>query len=307
MSQISKQIVYFAAPFNQQMKAPFLTCTSFILLFFCACTNDPGKKKSGTAMKPISELFDSYYDEHNRLFPLAATANGDNRFNDVFPNDISEAYRDTLKQFFQRYLESLSAYDRSSLAENDQTSYDILKWDLEIALEGFRYNDHLMPVNQFWSPVLTFPQLGSGQGNQPFKAVKDYDNFIKRIDGFTTWCDTAIENMKKGMASGAVYPKVLMERVLPQLKAMIVTDVKESIFYLPLTSMPAGIDQADSIRLIAAIKKPSSKKLFPHMRRCTTSSGMSICLHAAALPGLVIFHRGKSITATSSGIGRRQT
>lgn len=238
-------------------------------------------------MKPISELFENYYNEHNRLFPMTATGNGDNRFNDIFPNDISEAYRDTLRQYYQSYLDSLGTYDRATLSENDQTSDDILKWDLQMALEGLKFNDHLMPINQFWSNTITFPQYGSGQGNQPFKTVKDYDNFLKRIDGFQVWCDTAVVNMKRGMAAGMVYPKILMERVLPQMKSMIVTDAKQSIFYMPVTNMPKEIIGNDKTRLDSAYQiairekiVPSYQKLYAFMKdeyipKCRASAGIS--------------------------------
>lgn len=237
-------------------------------------------------MEPISDLFERYYNGHNRLYPMTATANGDNRFNDIFPDDISDSYRDTLKHFYQSYLDSLNAYDRTTLSENDQVSYDILKWDLQMAIEGFRFHDHLMPINQFWSTTLTFPQYGSGQGNQPFKTMKDYDDFLKRIDGFTTWCSTAIENMRKGMAAGEVYPKVLMDRVLPQMKSMLVTDAKQSIFYMPVTNMPPAITGNDRTRLDNAYQEairteivPAYQKLYDFMKdeyipACRTTAGI---------------------------------
>ena len=198
---------------------------------------------------------------------MGATANGDNRFNDLFPNDITESYRDTLRHFFQSTLDSLAAYDTSELSENDLISYEILKWDLKMALEGLRFHDHLMPVNQFNSTVLTFPQYGSGQGNQPFKTVKDYNDFLKRIDGFAIWCDTAIANMRKGMAMGAVYPKVLMERVLPQMKSMIVKDPKESIFYMPVKNMPDEITGDARAGLETAYQKAIKGKIIPSYQK----------------------------------------
>jgi len=214
-------------------------------------------------MTSIHEFFESYYNEHNRLFPMTATANGDNRFNDLFPNDISEEYRDTLRKFYALYQDSLNKIDFNSLDANDQTSYEILKWDLETALEGLKFQDYLMPVNQFWSNTLTFPQYGSGEGNQPFKTVQDYDNFLKRIDGFVVWCDTAIANMQKGMGMGIVYPKILMQRVLPQMKSMIVKDAKESIFYMPVTKMPKDFSEADKNRLDSAYKAAILTKIVP--------------------------------------------
>src|SRR6185436_14862208 len=236
------------------MKKILRYASACILLLSVACKNSSEKKSPATAMTSINEFFESYYNEHNRLYPMAATANGDNRFNDLFPNDISEAYRDTLRKFYTEYLDSLKKFDFNSMDANDQTSYEILKWDLEMALEGLKFQDYLMPINQFWSNTLTFPQYGSGESNQPFKTVKDYDNFLKRIDGFVVWCDTAIENMKRGMAAGVVYPKVLMERVLPQMKTMIVKDAKESIFYMPVTKMPKEFSDADKSRLDSAYR-----------------------------------------------------
>ena len=88
--------------------------------------------------------------------------------------------------------------------------------------EGFQFHDELMPINQFWSLPLTMGQLGSGEGNQPFKTVKDYDNWLKRIDGFVDWADTAIANFNKGIAVGMVLPKALVIKMIPQLEAQTV-------------------------------------------------------------------------------------
>jgi len=245
------------------MKKILIYSAACIILSMIACKNSSDKKSPATAMSSIHDFFESYYNEHNRLYPMTATTNGDNRFNDQFPNDISEAYRDTLRKFYSTYLDSLSKFDFNSLNENDQTSYEILKWDLEMNLEGLKFQDYLMPINQFWSNTLTFPQYGSGESNQPFKTVNDYDNFLKRIDGFVIWCDTAIANMRRGMAMGVVYPKVLMERVLPQMKSMIVKNASESIFYMPVSKMPKEFSESDRARLDSAYQNAIMMQLVP--------------------------------------------
>jgi uncharacterized protein (DUF885 family) len=43
-----------------------------------------------------------------------------------------------------------------------------------------------------------------------FKTVKDYENWLKRIEGFKQWADTAIANFDKGIAIGMVLPKTLV-------------------------------------------------------------------------------------------------
>jgi uncharacterized protein (DUF885 family) len=39
---------------------------------------------------------------------------------------------------------------------------------------------------------------------------KDYENWLKRIEGFKQWADTAIANFDKGIAIGMVLPKTLV-------------------------------------------------------------------------------------------------
>jgi len=124
-----------------------------------------------------------------------------------------------------------------------------------MGIEGLKYPTHYMPMNQFWSFTLELPQLGSGSGNQPFKTVKDYDNWLKRLSVFPSWVDTAIYNMRKGMAAGWVLPKSLVVKILPQLKAVVVKDDTSSIFYGPIKTMPDSFSAADKQRLIAEYTK----------------------------------------------------
>jgi uncharacterized protein (DUF885 family) len=235
----------------------------------------------------IKNFFEKYYDERMALFPLEATQNGDNRFNDQLPCDISVAYREKIKSFYKRYLDELSKYDRSKLSNHDQISYDILKWELETDLEGYSFDDNYMPINQFWGLPLTMAQLGSGEGNQPFKTVKDYEDFLGRMAGFATWCDTAINNMRKGEQSGQVLPKVLAERMVPQMQAMVVKDIRNYIFYQPLKHMPDSFSNDDKARLINLYETSINEKIIPsykklldfiqeeYIGKCRSSAGIS--------------------------------
>jgi uncharacterized protein (DUF885 family) len=234
---------------------------------FAACKNNSATKdtaetgKSVGSTPSVSAVFQSYYDERMRIFPFEATFNGISTYNDQFPIDISEAYRDTVKQFYQKYKTQLTAVDASKLNERDRMSYDILNWDLDIALEGFNFPDHLMPINQFWGKTLDLGQLGSGEGAQPFKTTADYDNWLKRISHFSEWSDVAIANMKRGMAEGYVLPKALVVKILPQLKPMAETAVAAHLFYQPIGKMKGNtnISEADKKRLTAEYTKICQK------------------------------------------------
>jgi uncharacterized protein (DUF885 family) len=242
--------------------------TTFILamsLFLGGCATR--EMSSVPHESAFSKFTDRYYEDYLQLEPLEATQIGDDRYNDQLHIDISEGHRERLRAFYQRYRDSLAHFDRSSLTLQQQISYDILERETDLRLELLRFPDHLMPVQQFWGMTLTMPMLGSGQGFQPFKTVKDYSDFLKRIDAFSVWVDTAIVNMQKGLALGYTYPKILMEKVLPQAKNMIVTDVTKSIFYQPIASLPDSIGEADKTRLTEAYSTAIREKIVPAYTR----------------------------------------
>lgn len=219
-----------------------------ILMLLTACTSKQNKE-AVAVKKPFNDFLDAYYEERLKLFPMEATQIGDNRYNNLLPNEISEDFRSQLKDLYTRSRSELDRYERDSLTSQEQVSYDIFKREMEISLRGLTFKDHYIPVQQFWGMTLTMPQIGSGKSYQPFKTTKDYNDFLERIDGFVVWMDTAIVNMKKGLAVGYTYPKILMERVLPQAQDMIVTDATKSIFWGPITNMPASISAADKSKI----------------------------------------------------------
>jgi uncharacterized protein (DUF885 family) len=98
--------------------------------------------------------------------------------------------------------------------------------------------------------------------------LKDYDDWLKRGQQFSVWCDSAIIYFKKGIKENIVLPKRLVVKMIPQLEALQTEDVTKSVFYGPVNKFPASFSDADKIRLTEAYKKlitdyinPSYKKL----------------------------------------------
>lgn len=232
-----------------------------ILLLMNACQQHPAS--TAETSKSLNKLFNDYYEERLSYFPFEATAIGDNRFNDQFPVDISDSYRAKLKVFYQKYEDAVSKFDRAQLTDQDALSYDVFKREMNMQIEGLSFKDNLMPINQFWSMNLTFAVYGSGGGNQPFKTVKDYDDFLKRISCFVSYEDTCIANMKRGMAEGITPPKVLMEKVLPQLQNIFSKEDTANVFYGPVKNFPKEFSAADKSRLTTAYSKAIKEEINP--------------------------------------------
>ena len=232
-------------------------------------SSSPVTGTAADSTKGLTGLFGSYWEKQSRLDPLAATAQGDNRYNDLLPNDGTQASRDTLRGFYQNYLTRLEKFDRTSLSDNDKISYDIFQYEMKQRLAGLKQNTWMMPTNQFWGLPLTLGQYGSGEGNQPFKTVKDYDNWLGRVHGFTVWADTAISNFRRGIKAGVVLPKSLVVKMIPQMRnaQIMVTDPTKSLFYGPITRFPKDFSAADKTRLTDAYKTAILTELVPSYQK----------------------------------------
>ena len=227
----------------------------------------PAAKAPATASAPLAAMFDAYWEDRAKLFPLGATSQGDNRYNDQLPNDQTRAFRQQQQRFYQQYLASLKKVNRAQLSTEDQVSYDIFEYEMQSRMEGLQQRTWMMPFAQFYSLPNTLGQLGAGTGAQPFKTVKDYDNWLARIGQFPVWADSSMANFRQGMRAGVVLPRVLVLKMMPQLQAQITTDATKSLFYGPITRLPASFSEADKTRLTAAYQQAILTQLVPTYRK----------------------------------------
>ncbi len=264
------------------MKKVFLLMLALVLTSACSkkepaapaaeptasvAAQSPQQPVAADASARLNEIVEEYFDELLALNPVYATFIGDNRFNDRLTNTIGTEHRAASRALEEKYLALIDALDASSLEAQDLLTYEVFKSEREQAIEGFRYPTYLLPVNQFFSVPNLFAQLGSGSSVQPFATAEDYDNFLGRVDGFVVWIDQAIVNMDEGRAKGIVQPRVVMERVLPQLASQVVEDPEQSLFYGPITRMPEAIAGEDRDRLTAAYRAAITTRIVPAYRK----------------------------------------
>ncbi|MFV7769757.1 DUF885 domain-containing protein [Shewanella marisflavi] len=209
------------------------------------------------------ELVDRYFDDLLMLEPMYATFVGVNDYNDQFGGSLTEEYLKARHDFNSRYLKEVKAIDRNALPEALQLSYDMFAYDRNMALVSETFPAYFMPMNQFYSTVITMVQLGSGESAQPFNTVKDYENWLSRLSGFIQWTKLAQSRMDEGIASKVVLPRVLVERIIPQLEAQLVDKPSESLFYAPITKLPASFSEQEKAQLTQQYSDLISKELLP--------------------------------------------
>ena len=222
---------------------------------------------SGDANQRLDQLAEAFFEAGLELNPVASTSIGETRYNHLYTAGFMPEIRARGRALRAEYEGRLAAIDRDALDPEHQLTYDIFRRNLEDAWTAERFPGHLLPLNQFFNYTANFVQMGAGTGLHPFRTVKDYEDWLSRVRGFEQVVDASIANMREGMRTGIVQPRVLMERVLPQLSAHVVDDPTQSLFWGPVTSMPASFSAADRERLTAAYTEAIRERVVPTFRR----------------------------------------
>jgi uncharacterized protein (DUF885 family) len=215
----------------------------------------------------LNTMYAEFWEENLALNPLTATYAGDSRYNAEMPNFLAPEFNERTRVFQRKYLERARAIGSDGLSGQDRLSYDIFTLNRESALEDLVFPDLLLPIDQFYNIANSIAQLGSGTSAQPFVTVKDYDDWLDRAALTPAIFDQAIVNMREGIKAGIVQPRVLMEKVLPQLDANIVEEAEKSIFWGPIARMPKEFSVADRERLTGAFRNMIGTQLVPAYQR----------------------------------------
>ncbi|WP_457349807.1 DUF885 domain-containing protein [Roseateles sp. P5_D6] len=218
-----------------------------------------------------SERFHQWLDAQWELTlqrqPILATSLGDPRYNDRLIDTTTAAYRVQAKRELQEQLKALTGFSKAKLEPRDRVSYSILRLDLEQNLAGERFPDWMQPISQIGGLPSFLAQMGTGQSIQPFRTTKDYDDWLKRLALAVPLFDGSIANMRDGLKAGVTQPRAVMEKVLPQLTALAVTDPEKSLFWGPIKNFPEAVPAADRERIAAEMRKLLSTGVLPAYAR----------------------------------------
>jgi uncharacterized protein (DUF885 family) len=204
--------------------------------------------KTAAAPERLGRIVERYWDE--RLAPQ---------------NGISPQYLADSLSIERRYLAEVLNVPRDGLDGNSRLTYDIFVRQRQLAIEGFTFPSELLPIDPFDGRVARFAAMAADTGQRPLAAPADYDNWLRSIDDYTGWTQQAIVNMRDGIRRGYTSPRALVERMLPVLERLA-TDESANVYYMPLRSMPASIQEPERSRLTKALSAAVSEKLLPANR-----------------------------------------
>ena len=239
-------------------------CFVLAAVGLCACAAAP---PHGSPDAALTALVEEYFDRSLELSPMNATAIGDQRFDDKLDENTSPGFRERVIATERAYLERARQLDAARLTPNGLLTWEIFVGERELALEGQKFPEELMPLNQMSALPVDLAVYGSGSGPQNFKTAQDYDRFLKRARQFPRWVDGAIALMRAGISRGVTLPRPAMEKVVPQLRDIVTAKLADNIFWTPIASMPKEITGAERRRITGAYAAALTGEVLPAYTR----------------------------------------
>jgi uncharacterized protein (DUF885 family) len=201
---------------------------------------------SATGSAKLQPLLDEIWQYNLSISPILATSQGvhdfDNKLADVSPDALEKQ-----DSQFRLFLKKLSLIDKTELNRIEQISLLIQQRNLQNHIDKYRFNAHYMPLtseSSFHSSLAFLPR------SSRFETLGDYQNYLARLEHFPTYFEQQINWMRKGIQSGFIQPKVVLQGFEDSVKAFIHDSPEDSIFYTPFQNLQgANVDPIQQQKL----------------------------------------------------------
>ena len=236
-----------------------------VLLLACGPVSGFAQEAALPASGPgeqLHALFQQEWEYRLKENPTFASSLGDRRYNHRWP-DVSLEAIERRHQHSQEVLVRLETIPYDALSGEDKINFTLYRRQIEMAMEGHQYRWYLVPLNMRGG-IQTAHQLAD---RLPFKTVRDYQDWIARLQGFSRYMDQTIALMREGARSGVVHPRIIMNRVVNQVDAQIVRDPAKSLFYKPFLTFPESFPRDVQHRLITDAILAISRSVIPAFSR----------------------------------------
>ena len=214
------------------------------------------------AAKQLYDLFERSWEAELAADPQSATYLGDTRYNDRW-TDLSLAAIEKRVAADRATLESLKAIAREALTPAEQLDYDLFEREYRQRLATAPFKPWLYRIDH-QGGIQTLSEITE---LLPFQSIKDYEDWIARLNGIGTLVDKHIALLDLAVREGRTQPRVIMQRIPAQLAEQNVAKPEDSPFYAPFLRFPDSIDAArrkqlssDGLRAIEAVVLPAYRR-----------------------------------------------
>jgi uncharacterized protein (DUF885 family) len=246
------------------MAQPFLLSC---LLFVCV-TLAPAPAMAADATADLHALFEREWERDMVDNPLLATYRGDRRYDDRWP-DISLAAQAARDAADAQVLEQLARIPRDALSPAEQLNYDLFRYEYEDRVAAARFHPEYYEIRAREGPQ----SLNETAELMPFETVAHYETWLRRLAALPGYLEQYAEQLRRAAAAKHTQPRVIMDRVVPQLAMQVVDRPEDSPFFERFRTWPDAIPPAERERLTAAARKVIAEAVVPAYRQFATVFG----------------------------------
>ncbi len=233
---------------------------SFILL--CTVMLAPAPSVAADAAVDLHALFDREWERDLKDNPLLATYRGDTRYDDRWP-DISPAAQAARNAADAKVLDDLARIPRERLPAAEQLNYDLFRYDYEDRKAAAAFHPEYYDIRARDGPQ----SLNETAEMMPFQTVANYETWLRRMATMPAYLDQFADLLRRAAGEKQTQPRVIMDRVLPQLAMQTPDKPEASPFYEHFRSFPDSITAAERERLSAEARKVITVSVIPAYRR----------------------------------------
>jgi uncharacterized protein (DUF885 family) len=219
-------------------------------------------QQSPNATTSFHALMDEAWETDMRDDPLRASYFGDRRYESQWP-DASAAALAKRNDVNVATLARLQRVDRGALSTQDQLSYDLFAWEYKNRIGAYPFKPYLYDVR----PRDGLQSLSELAELVPFATVSDYEHWIARLKTIDRYLAQNQSLLEVGIREKRTQPRVIMERVVPQLAALTKPGADSNPFYEPFKRIPESIPPTDRARLQAEGKAAIEGVVIPAYAR----------------------------------------
>jgi uncharacterized protein (DUF885 family) len=219
----------------------------------------------------IDDFFRSFTDEWMQMNPNAAIAA---RYFTGEKQDALEAqmtpwtreWRQQRVALARRALADLKKFDRRRLTGEQRLSADLMSWQLQVVVDGEKYQDFVFPLEQFNGANIELPNALTVV--HPLNDAKDAANYLRRLAQVGTRMDEAVAEARRLADKGMIPPHFIIRATVTQMQQFIATPPAQNPLVTAFTSrIGLAVPAAARESLRADAEKITAGQVYPAWRR----------------------------------------
>ncbi|MGH9255149.1 MAG: DUF885 domain-containing protein [Vicinamibacterales bacterium] len=223
--------------------------------------------------RSIDDLFRTFTDEWVRSSPNQAIQTRyftgvEQDALEVQITPLTREWRRRRVDMARRGLADLATFDSARLTDVQRVSADLMKWQLEVVVEGQQYEEFAFPLEQFAGANIDL--VNALTVLHPLNTEKDAVNYVARLGQVATRMEEVTADARELAAKRMAPPRFIVRATVAQMQQFIGTPPAQNPYVIAFSdrmTASGAIPQARREELRAAAERVTATQIYPAWQR----------------------------------------